>query len=118
MPGDRALLFPTSEDEVVELSRSLFRKRVLPLGQINYKGRKITFDKKYLADLASSFKADAYDAVPFVIAKDDNAHTMDPERVRGEVKAFELTPGGLDMLFDLTPDAANLVRQFPKLGVS
>lgn len=31
---------------------------------------------------------------------------------------MELTPDGLDVLLDLTPDAAELVRKNPKLGVS
>jgi hypothetical protein len=118
VPGDIALLSPTNTFDAVELSRTLFRKRVLPIGTINYHGRQINFDRGYLRDLTKSFREGAFDQVPFLLAKDDNAHTMDPERFRGEVKGLELTDGGLDVLLDLTPDAAELVRQNPKLGVS
>jgi len=118
MPGEIALLCPMDSEDAVELSQTLWRKQVLPLGTIDYKGRRITFDKRYLTDLAKSFQGLAFDQVAFLLAKDDNAHTMDPDRYRGEVKGMEVTPRGLDVLLDLTPDAADLVRKNPKLGVS
>jgi hypothetical protein len=114
----KALLSPIVRAETVELSSTLFRKQILPLGTITYKGRKIAFDKKYLTDLAASFQANAFDQVPFQLADADNRHTMDPERFRGEVKGVELTDKGLTALVELTPDAAELVRKNPKLGVS
>jgi hypothetical protein len=118
MPGEIALLCPMDRKDAVELSRTMWRKQVLPLGTIDYKGRKITFDQQYLSDLAKSYNDQAFDQVAFLLAKDDNAHTMDPDRFRGEVKGIEVTPQGLDVLLDLTPDAAELVRKNPKLGVS
>jgi len=113
-----ALLAPIDSNDAVELSKTLWRKQVLPRGTIDYKGRRITFDQRYLADLASAFHAQAFDQVAFLLAKDDNAHTMDPERFRGEVRGVEVTGNGLDVLLDLTPEAADLVRKNPKLGVS
>src|SRR5579875_1479442 len=113
-----ALLSPYQEQDVVELSRTLFRKKLLPLGSINYKGKKITFDQKFLADLAQSFKDGAYDQVAFQLADTNNNHTLDPERFRGEVKALELTSDGLDVLVETTPEGAELIRKNPKLGVS
>jgi hypothetical protein len=118
MPGEIALLCPMDRQDAVELSRTLWRKQVLPRGTIDYKGRRITFDEQYLTDLASAFRGQAFDQVAFLLAKDDNSHTMDPERYRGEVKGVEVTPAGLDVLLDLTPDAAQLVKDNPKLGVS
>jgi hypothetical protein len=118
MPGEVALLAPLDRQEAVELSSTLWRKQLLPRGTIDYKGRKISFDDKYLADLAASFRANAFDQVAFLLAKDDNSHTMDPERFRGEVKGMEVTSSGLDVLLDLTEDAADLVRKNPRLGVS
>jgi hypothetical protein len=118
MPAETALLAPVDSNDAVELSKTLWRKQILPRGTIDYKGRRINFDKQYLTDLAAAFKANAFDQVAFLLAKDDNAHTMDPERFRGEVKGVEVTSQGLDVLLDLTPDAAELVRQNPRLGVS
>ena len=118
MSGEVALLAPLDRHDAVELSTTLWRKQLLPKGTIDYKGRKIQFDDAYLADLATSFRGQAFDQVAFLLAKDDNSHTMDPERFRGEVKGVEVTDKGLDVLLDLTPDAADLVRQNPKLGVS
>jgi len=118
MPAETALLAPVDSNDAVELSKTLWRKQVLPRGTIDYKGRRISFDKQYLTDLAAAFKANAFDQVAFLLAKDDNAHTMDPERFRGEVRGVEVTQSGLDVLLDLTPDAADLVRKNPKLGVS
>jgi hypothetical protein len=116
--GETALLCPTDSVDAIELASTLWRKQLLPLGTIEYKGRRITFDKQYMTDLAAAFKSGAFDQVPFLLAKDDNKHTMDPERYRGQVKGVELTDKGLDVLLDLTPDAADLIRQNPKLGVS
>jgi hypothetical protein len=118
MPGEVALLGPLDRSDAIELSKTLWRKQILPKGSIEYKGRRINFDDAYLADLAESFRGQAFDQVAFLLAKDDNAHTMDPERFRGEVRGVELTPQGLDVLLDLTPDAAELVKRNPKLGVS
>jgi hypothetical protein len=118
MPGEVALLAPLDRQEAVELSSTLWRKQLLPRGTIDYKGRKINFDDRYLADLAASFRGKAFDQVAFLLAKDDNSHTMDPERFRGEVKGMEVTSKGLDVLLDLTEEAAELVRKNPRLGVS
>jgi hypothetical protein len=118
MPGEIALLAPVDSVDGVELSQTLWRKQVLPIGTIDYKGRRINFDRAYLSDLATAFRNNAFDQVAFLLAKDDNSHTMDPERFRGEVKGMEVTSHGLDVLLDLTPDAADLVRKNPRLGVS
>lgn len=111
-------LTPTEEGGAIELSRTLFRKKILPMGTINYKGRRIDFDKQYLTDLAQSFHENAYDQVPFMLADKDNAHTMDPERFRGECKGVEVADDGLYGTFELSADAADMVKANPKLGVS
>lgn len=111
-------LTPTDSGDVVELSQTLFRKKILPKGSIDYKGRKITFDEAYLTDLAQSFKAGAYDQVAAMLADKDNAHTMDPSRFRGEVKGVEVAEDGLYGTFELSADAAQMVKDNPKLGVS
>jgi hypothetical protein len=111
-------LTPKDEGGAVELSQTLFRKKILPTGTIDYKGRKITFDKAYLTDLATAYKANAYDQVPFMLADASNAHTMDPERFRGEVQGVEVAEDGLWATLSLSAEAAKLVRENPKLGVS
>lgn len=112
------LLTPTEGGDSIALSRTMFRKKILPLGTIDYKGRKIKFDRQYLTDLASSFHDGAFDQVPFMLADKDNAHTMDPERYRGDIKGVEVGEDGLYGLLELQPDAAELVRKNPNLGVS
>lgn len=115
-----AIQTPFREESSVELSRALnlFRKQVLPKRSIDYKGRTITFDDAYLTDLAKAFNDRAFDQVPFQLAGADNAHTLDPERTRGEVKGFELTAEGLDAIVQLTDEGAEVVRTNPKLGIS
>lgn len=113
-----ALQMPISREPSQALGRNLFRKHVLPVGSITYKGRRIDFSRGYLAKLADHFKAGAFDAVPFLLAKDDNTHTLDPERHRGEIKGFELADHGLDAIIELTDEGAKVVRENPRLGVS
>lgn len=117
-----AIQTPIREKRWVELSdgsgKHLFRKQVLPMRSINYKGRKIEFTPQYLADLAASFNDRAFDQVPVQFAGADNAHTLDPDRTRGEVQRFEVTPDGLDAVLELSDAGAEVVRANPKLGIS
>ena len=117
-----AIQTPFREKRWVELSAgtglNLFRKQVLPKRSINYKGRTLTFDDAYLTDLAQAFDDKAFDQVAFQMAPGDGQHTVDPERFRGEVHAFEVTPDGLDAILKLTDEGAQAVRDNPKLGVS
>lgn len=112
------LLTPVNRGDTVELGRKTFKKQILKKGSLDYDGRKIEFDDRYLTDLANAFKAGAFDAVPFQLADDANRHTNDPERTRGEVIGLEVTPDGLDAIVELTDDGAQVVENNPKLGVS
>jgi hypothetical protein len=113
-----ALQAPLDHSAAVDLSKTLWRKQVLKAGTINYDGRKLAFDQAYIADLAASFKAGAYDQVPFVLATAGNSHNLLPERCKGEIRGFIPTDDGLDALIELSDDAAGIVRDNPKLGVS
>lgn len=114
-----AIHTPTTRTDAVELSARTYRKQVLPKGTIDYKGRKITFDDAYLTQLATSFVDKAFDQVGFMLAPDDNSHTLDPERFRGEIKALETAPDGLYAIVEFASDeAAKAVLDNPKLGVS
>ncbi len=111
-------LTPTDSGDAIELSTTTFRKKILPKGTIKYGDREIVFDDDYLNDLAASYADGAYDQVPYMLADKTNAHTMDPERFRGECKSVKVEEDGLWGTFELSGDAAELVRANPKLGVS
>lgn len=120
MKKAKAYLTPRDTSPILDLSGTgkTFRKQILPLTTITYKGRKIQFSREFLTDLANNF-GKAYDQVPFVLADETNRHTMDPERFRGEVVGMHVTDTGLeaDIKFP-TKAAAKAVRDNPRLGVS
>lgn len=114
-----ALLTPSRGGEATQVGRRLYRKQILPVGSINYNGRRIDFSRDYLAEIKRSFDEQAYDAVPFLVATgDSDQHGDAPMRTEGEVRSLELTDDGLYALLDLTEAAASKVAQFPRLGVS
>jgi len=113
-----ATLTPFDLAEAKQVGRRTYRKQVLPLGSINYEGQKITFDQQFLTDLATSFQDGAYDQVPVQFADGKNRHNLDPKLFGGEVKGLELTNDGLDAIVELSEEAAKVVGQNPKLGVS
>lgn len=96
----------------------LWRKQLLPVGTIDYKGRKIEFSREYLAGIVKAFAEKAYDQVPFQLAPQGNEHTNDPERFRGEIRSLELTGEGLDLILAATEDGDRVLRENPALGVS
>jgi hypothetical protein len=69
-------------------------KQVLPIGSLNYDGRKLNFTTAYIQNLVQSFK-DRLDAVPLQLADVDNRHTNHHERSVGEVISLEATDDGL-----------------------
>lgn len=103
-------------------------KQVLPQAPIHYtaksgKRASIDFDEKYLADLTAAFKQGAIGSVPFVLADKDNAHTMDPERIRGNVVDMRLAvpgekPGLYAKIEFPSKQAAKAVLNYPDLPVS
>lgn len=113
-----ALLTPLEFGAARQLGATLWRKQLLPLGEINYKGRRISFNREYLTDLVQAFRDKAYDTVPLQFADSANSHTNDPERRRGTVRDLELTDDGLDVLVEVAPETARHLSQYPDLGVS
>lgn len=112
------VLTPFTDAEAVELGNRLWRRQILPVGDINYKGRVLKFTKDYLAKLARSFKDGAYPQVPFQLADTENRHTNDPERYRGEIKDMEVRDDGLWVTTEVSERGDALLRENPKLGVS
>lgn len=113
-----AVLTPFTTASAVELGNRIWRKRVLPVGDVEYRGRLLHFTRDYLGQLVAAFRNRAYDQVPFQLADSANTHTNDPERTRGEITAMELGDDGLYITAELTPEGEKVLAANPKLGVS
>lgn len=113
-----AVLTPFHSASAVELGNRVWRKKLLPVGDVEYKGRTLRFTRDYLGQLVRSFNDRAYDQVPFQLADAQNTHTNDPERTRGEITAMELGDDGLYITASLTPEGEQVLAANPKLGVS
>src|SRR5450755_4447655 len=112
------VLTPMDRGKARPSGASLWRKQVLPLGEISYKGRRISFTKEYLSGLAKAFTDKAFDVVPFQFADGANTHTNAPEQRRGTVRDLELTDDGLDIIVETGADAGKHLAEYPDLGVS
>lgn len=113
-----AVLTPFTAGEAVELGNRVWRKKLLPVGEVEYKGRTLRFTRDYLGQIVNAFQNRAYDVVPFQLADAQNTHTNDPERTRGEITGMELGDDGLYVTAELTPDGEKVLAANPKLGVS
>ncbi len=51
-----AVLIPFSRSRAIELGNRLWRKRLLPAGDVQYKDRMLHFTRNYLAGLADAFR--------------------------------------------------------------
>lgn len=118
MTGRVTVMTPRAAGPAIELGRKLWRKQILPIGSLDYEGRKLHFTPDYLTRIAESFRAKAFDAVPFQLANDSNAHTNDPERTRGEILGVEVGEDGLYGTFSVGDEGDKLLREYPNLGVS
>lgn len=114
----RALLTPYDLSEPTRVGRRRFWKRILPVKTINYKGRKVTFDKQYHMDLADSFRKGAFEQVPLVFADGENRHNMDPRNFGGDILDMQARNDGTWALIEAEKDAAKAIRKNPRLGVS
>lgn len=101
--------------------RLAFWKQILPKKTIHYTAKDgsrqvIDFNEQFLTDLANNR---AVDKIGFLLADKDNAHTMDPERWRGEVTELAVRDDGLygKIVFP-NAEAAKAVIDNPNLGVS
>lgn len=112
------VLTPFTAGQAVELGNRVWRKKLLPVGNVEYKGRTLQFTRDYLAGLVRAFNDRAYDQVPFQLADAQNTHTNDPERTRGQITAMELGDDGLYVTAQLTPDGEKVLEANPGLGVS
>jgi hypothetical protein len=113
-----AVLAPFYRSRAVELGNRLWRKKVLPVGDVEYKGRTLHFTLDYLKNLASAFADKAYDQVAFQLADAQNTHTNDPERFRGDIVAMDAEQDGLWLTLKPTEAGDKVLKDNPRLGVS
>lgn len=112
------ILSPIDLGATSKVGGRLFRKQILPVGSINYQGRRIDFTRDKLSAMADAFRSGAFDSVPLVMADTENRHTMDPRATTGEMVDVELTADGLDGVFRASDEAAKLLESYPKVGIS
>lgn len=111
---------PTTKVKDKASGKIYYKKRILPEGTFKYKtsdGKDVNLDltADQLKGFVSSFKAGAYDEVPFQFGKHDN----DPALRKGTVALIEHVPGkGVDGYFELEKEAAAYVEKYPNFGVS
>jgi hypothetical protein len=113
-----AILTPLDRGNVISLGNRQWRKRVLPIDDVEYQGRTLHFTKDYLASLEAAWRDRAYDQVPFQLATTKNEHTNDPERTRGWITDMKLEADGLWVTLDPTEAGEQILKENPYLGVS
>jgi hypothetical protein len=118
MSGLAALLTPWTQSAAIELGNHVWKKRVLPVGEISYQGRTLKFTPDYLRGLETAFRDGAYDYVPFQLADAANTHTNDPERYRGAIVDMRAEPDGLWVYLNPTERGEQVLKENPYLGVS
>lgn len=118
MTGRVTVLTPVDNTPVVELGRTTWRKQILPVGELDYDGRKLHFTPEYFRNLVAGFKDKAFDVVPLQLADDQNRHTNDPERTAGEIIGLDADDKGLYATVSATDRGAALLKEHPNLGVS
>jgi hypothetical protein len=120
MSGFASVITPFSYGPAIQLSGNsrLWRKKVLPIGDIEYQGRTLHFTRGYIQGLERAFRDGAYDMVSFQLAPSDNAHTNDPERHRGTITDMKAEADGLWITVQPTERGAQVLTENPYLGVS
>jgi hypothetical protein len=113
-----AVLTPFTTAQAVELGNRSWWKRLLPIGEIDYKGRRLKFTRDYLSGLKHAFDDKAYDQTAFQLADAQNTHTNDPERFRGEIAEMDLRGDGLWVRLSPTDAGDKVLKDNPNLGVS
>jgi hypothetical protein len=112
------VLTPLDFGVATKVTPSIWRKQILPVGSINYQGRKIEFSREKLAAIEAAYRDSAFDFVPLVLADEKNTHTMDPRQTSGKVIDMELAADGLDVIVHADPEAAELLDKHPEIGIS
>ncbi len=113
-----AVRTPMNNLPALELGNRRYRKQVIRVGDLHYRGGKFPITDAYLDDVVKAFDSRAVPSVPFQLADHANRHTEDPERRRGTIMALHRTPDGLDAVIELNDAGARIVDEHPDFGVS
>lgn len=113
-----AFLTPFTTDLAIKVGGKLYRKKVLPVGDIEYEGQRVKFDRPFLQTLVTAFQNRAYDQVPFQLATAENKHNNDPKLTEGEVASLDLAEDGLYATVVTTDEGAKILDKNPSLGIS
>lgn len=115
----KATQLPLVRDPAVKVGRGLWRKQVLPLGSVEHPTKgKLEFSRDTLQELVQTFDAGAMDQIVFSLVTDENRHSDDPERHRGEIRRLELADDGLYAVIDPTDRGRELLTDNPRQPVS
>lgn len=119
MPTD--VQMPVMTGKAEKVGRGMYRKQILPIGTTlnvplsNGGTSKLKVDKQLLTNIKATFDGGFLASTPLQLVDASNAHTDDPERTRGTIRALDLAEDGLYATLDL-PDS--LLEHNPLLGVS
>lgn len=111
------VLTPFTASQVIELGNK-WRKLLLPIGEVAYKGRTLKFTRDYLGRLVHAFNDGAYDQVPLQLAGPDNGHTNAVEAYAGKIIGADVDSQGLWVTVEPTDRGQQLLEENPMLGVS
>ena len=118
MPARSAIITPLEFSGLTQAARRIWRKKILPVGDILYDGVTYNFDMPMLQSIVDSFRDRAFDQVPLQLATAENKHNNLPERFSGELIDVELSNDGLWGVIQTTDKGTDLIKENPKLGVS
>jgi hypothetical protein len=120
MTTKRQVLTPLAVGQAVELSAGsgLWKKQILPVRKVNYKGRVLDFNRRYFTELSNSFKRRAFDQVPTQIADGANKHNNDPRNFGGKLVDLAVEEDGLYGIFQPSKAGAQILDENPEIGVS
>jgi len=101
----------TRKGEITDLARKRYRKNILPLTKIRWKGKEKTFDLSYMKRVKEAFDKGAFPYVPVKLAPGDNSHTNDVLRTGGRVVGLSVSEEeGLVADLELNDDGIKAVQ--------
>ena len=95
-----------------------WRKQVLPVGTVRYRGGVLDFSRPVLKRIVQNFKAGAFDRVPLVLADPENRHNESPHNYAGVVTDMTLTDRGLEVVAALNNLGVRVIKNVPWIGTS